>query len=660
MKTALRILVIEDSEDDALLDIFQIKKGGYDIDYTRIETPEELKTALNEKVWDIVLSDYSMPHFNGLDALVILRESGIDIPFIIISGTIGEEVAVEAMKAGANDYIMKNKLQRLLPAVERELRDSKNRAEQKLLEHKQKLIEEALRESEERYRLIAENTADTITVLDLNLNTIYVSPSIEKLRGYTVHEAMMQSLDQILPPASYQKAMKVFNDQMDLESSKTADPSRSILLELEEFHKNGSIIQVEIAISVIRDNNLNPIQLLLVTRNITQRKQVEEELIIAKEHAEESDRLKTAFLQNMSHEIRTPMNAIMGFSKLMVLEYNNKAKLDEYSQIINNRCSDLLEIINGILDIARIESGQLPVNYDECSLKTVFNELTLFFNEFKLRIEKPHIEFTFQPFCASSDMTIKTDSVKLKQILINLISNAFKFTNTGKIIVGYKLDENQNLIFYVSDTGIGIPADKKGVIFERFTKLNQDKTKFQEGTGLGLAIVKGLIDLLGGKIWLESEPSKGSTFYFSIPYQIIIQPKHLQSASDKAIPKYNFENKTILVVEDDFCNALYIKEILLKLGLTAIHTKYGNEAIDIALKQHIDLVLMDIRLPDITGYEATRRIKLQKKDIKIIAQTAYATNSDKQIALDCGCDDYISKPLNYELLLLLLNEHLKK
>ncbi|MFA6401196.1 MAG: PAS domain S-box protein [Salinivirgaceae bacterium] len=476
MKTALRILIVEDSEDDALLVLRQLKKGDFDIDFERVETAEKMKEALGQKTWDIVLSDFIMPHFNGLEALQLLKETGIDIPFIIISGTIGEETAVEAMKAGAHDYIMKNNLKRLLPAVERELRESNSRAERKLLEQKQKLTEEALLESEERYRLIAENTADTIVVLDLNLNIIYISPSVQNVRGYTAQEAMSQSLDQILTPDSYKKVVKVFSEQMILESSKNADPFRSILLELEEFHKNGSIIQVEIAVSTIRDKDLNPMRLLIVSRDITKRRQAEEklqvlshavdqspimivitdtngtieyvnhkfeevtgysaleaigrnprilksgkmqdsiyedmwdtikankiwygkmvnktkngkfywvyisispitdkegtishyvglaeditekkkteeELIIAKEHAEESDRLKTAFLQNMSHEIRTPMNAIMGFSELMTLEYNNKNKLDEYSKIINHSCTDLLEIINGILDIAKI------------------------------------------------------------------------------------------------------------------------------------------------------------------------------------------------------------------------------------------------------------------------------------------------------------------
>ena len=239
--------------------------------------------------------------------------------------------------------------------------------------------------------------------------------------------------------------------------------------------------------------------------------------LIEKEKAEESDRLKTAFLQNMSHEIRTPMNAIMGFSKLLAKNYNNKPKLEKFSEIITHRCYDLLNIINDILDIAKIESGQLPVNMEECNLRELFRELTSFFTEYQKRIGKEHLKLRLQAFINEPEASIVTDIVKLKQILINLINNAFKFTNEGKIEAGCKFYEN-NLIFYVSDTGIGIPPDKYNLIFERFAQIHQDPSKIIGGTGLGLSIVKGLIELLGGEIRLESEIGVGTTFYFSLPY----------------------------------------------------------------------------------------------------------------------------------------------
>jgi PAS domain S-box-containing protein len=428
-----------------------------------------------------------------------------------------------------------------------------------------------------------------------------------------------------------------------LEASKTSDSTRSVLLELEAYHKNGTIIWIEISVSVIRDNDLNPVRLLVVSRDITHRrlseeqlqvlsfaveqspamilitntegiieyanqkfieltgytkdellgkkpgiiksgkmpnslykemwntikankiwygeiinktkdgklywvniaispiidkegnvfhfvglaeditsrKRTEDELIIAKERAEQSDRLKTAFLRGMSHEIRTPMNAIIGFSELMVSEFNDKAKLEAFSKIIHNQCLDLLSIIDGIIDIAKIESGILSICLTNCNLMDLFKELKIFFEDYKKRLDKLSIEFELNINSYPPDIIIKIDVIKLRQIFINLINNAFKFSEEGKIEAGCKSDENHELIFFVSDTGIGIPADKQKIIFDRFLKLNQDTNKYQIGSGLGLSIVKELIDLMGGKIWLESEPDKGSTFYFSIPYQIV-------------------------------------------------------------------------------------------------------------------------------------------
>lgn len=386
-------------------------------------------------------------------------------------------------------------------------------------------------------------------------------------------------------------------------------------------------------------------------------KQINEELFVAKQRAEESDRLKTAFLQNMSHEIRTPMNAIMGFSDLLYDNANDKAKLKSFTNIISQRCNDLLDIINDILDISKIESGQLPVHYEESDLNELFAELNSFFTEYQKRIGKEHIKFRLQTFCVNEQNIIITDKVKLKQIFINLISNAFKFTNDGRIECGCRLDDNQNIRFYVSDTGVGIPFDKQQFVFERFTQLQDGTQKYIGGTGLGLPIVKALVGLLGGQVFLESEPHKGSIFSFSIPFKPVqLIPQH--TIINKYINKDNFIGKNILIVEDDPFNAEYIKEVISAVGVTILQTDNGKDAVDISLSQQIDLILMDIRLPNIDGYEATRQIRKQKPHMKIVAQTAYASQDEKQKALMAGCVDYISKPTKRDVLLSILNKHL--
>ena len=246
---------------------------------------------------------------------------------------------------------------------------------------------------------------------------------------------------------------------------------------------------------------------------------INDELIIAKERAEESDRLKTAFLQNMSHEIRTPLNAIMGFSNLLTDNNSDKSKIEKYSSIINQRSKDLLDIIKDILDIAKIESGQVSVYIEQCTLKDLFSELTDFFTEYQNRYNKENIKFKLRANGIDHETVLLTDKLKLKQIFINLISNAFKFTDEGIIEGGCIVDDQKNIVFYISDTGIGIPADKHEKIFERFTQIESGKRSIA-GTGLGLSIVKGLVHLMGGEIWLKSEPGKGSTFTFSFPIEI--------------------------------------------------------------------------------------------------------------------------------------------
>ena len=412
-------------------------------------------------------------------------------------------------------------------------------------------MEEALLESEQQYKLISELTTDYVYRLGIDaygkVSMDFVSDNYFAITGRKKEDTLTPNLwsdiihaDDLPAVMGQLKKLMSGPQSVDMECRSYVHGIKqrwvSVMAKSEWDRKEKRVTAIVGAVKDITARKMAELQILEKNKAIEARNQeylrlynellqINKELQQAKEKAEESDRLKTAFLQNMSHEIRTPMNAIMGFSSLLSENYNNKIKLEKFSGIIKSRCNDLLEIINDILDISRIESGQLSLKAEACDLIELLAEITLFFKEHQKRIGKEHIRFSMRSLCSETDRFFITDKVKLKQILINLISNAFKFTQTGKIESGCKFDTDGNLIFYVSDTGIGIPVDKHDVIFERFTQLASKGNQTYGGTGLGLSIVKGLISLMGGKIWLESEledlstgKAGGTTFYFSLPY----------------------------------------------------------------------------------------------------------------------------------------------
>jgi len=490
---------------------------------------------------------------------------------------------------------------------------------------------------------------------DWNLitNNTYFSPSYYTMLGYADKELPM-SLDTFILLIHVDDAKIVMPIVQDsIESGKPYE------VEFRLKCKDGSYKWILGKGKSYRNDALGkPNRAVGVHIDIHDRKKLLDELKKAKENAEESDRLKTAFLQNMSHEIRTPMNAIMGFSSLLPDNFNDKMKLLQFSQIIEQRCGDLLEIISDILDISKIESGQSAVKIEDCNIIELCSELKSFFIDYKNRIKKQHIELLFSSSIDESIEYIKTDKVKLKQILINLISNAFKFTEQGKIECGCKPDGGK-LQFYVKDNGVGIPEDKIDYIFERFSQIKSSSVQNIGGTGLGLPIVKGLVDLLGGKVWVQTECYKGTTFFFTIDYVPLAVSSNSVIKSASIIDEVAI-NKTILIVEDDVYNSMYLQEILQKYVSAIFSVGNGKDAIEYTLNNAVDLVLMDVRLPDITGYEATTEILKHKPDLKIIAQTAYAANDEFQKALSYGCVDYISKPTKQEQLLKLINTYLKK
>lgn len=368
-------------------------------------------------------------------------------------------------------------------------------------------------------------------------------------------------------------------------------------------------------------------------------KQLNDELYRAKEKAEESDRLKSAFLANMSHEIRTPMNAICGFSKLLEREDIKKDKRKEYIDIINANSQELLSIINDIIDISKIESGLTSVYYNEFNLNALLENL---YRTHLPTAQHKGLAFSLRKGLPDSRANIEGDEQKIKQILNNLVVNALKFTHKGDIVFGYSI-KNNTIEFQISDTGIGIATENQESIFVRFHQVENATIDSRRGTGLGLPISKAFAELLGGTLWLKSNLGEGSSFFFNIPYKSAEQTADNQASAINIIP--NWKNKKILVVEDDDSSYQYLWVLLADTGAEIIRAKNGEDAIRIFEQSpNIDLILMDIKLPQLSGIDATIAIRAENKRIPIIAQTAYAFESDRENALKAGCNAFITKP----------------
>jgi len=379
----------------------------------------------------------------------------------------------------------------------------------------------------------------------------------------------------------------------------------------------------------------------------------------AKINAEEIDQLKSSFLANMSHEIRTPLNAIVGFSNLFTSQIESTELQKEYATVIESSANDLLNIVEDLLDTSRIEFGNVPINESNVDVHKLMCDLLIVFQNHSYLKSKP-IELKYKYPKISDKQIIVTDALRLKQVISNLLNNSLKFTEKGEIEFGYEIlkDSNIRVIqFFVRDTGIGIPPDMTEYIFEKFGKIEKDINKVYRGNGLGLYIARKLAQILGGDISVESVDKKGSTFYVTIPY-IEKSTNSLKDKSNSAHwTKQTWPGKTILIVEDESSNYKYI-EALLRNRVDLLWTNNGVDAVRFCNERQVDLILMDIKLPKMDGFEATRIIKKNKPGLPVIAVTAYAMEADRNQSIEAGCDNYISKPYKMEELFSLINTYI--
>jgi PAS domain S-box-containing protein len=760
------ILVVED--DDGLLKLIMksLKKSGFNPIGVSTGTQAIEYVVSDRKI--ILLLDQQLPDMTGRDIINSLNHRNLSVPFIVMTGQGDERLAVEMMKLGAEDYLVKDTdfldilpgaLERLYKTIEIEQRliaaeDALKQSElllsesQKIghigswkfdlannnliwsdeayrifgidpkvteasyevflnlvhpddriavdtayinsikekkdsyeIEHRiinnqnnemrfvlekcnhqrnkkgihiqsvgivqditeSKMAEIALKKMEAMHSKMVANIGDVVVIVDENGLTKYKSPNIEKLFGWLPEDLVgTEALNTVHPDDR--------ESVQDLILSISTEPNATGNIECRYQCKDGSYTWVAItAINLFHDPDIQG--LLGNYHNISDRKKMECDLVSAKEKAEESDRLKTAFLQNMSHEIRTPLNSICGFSEMLSNDITDD-KRTHFTGIILSSSHQLLSIVNDILTVSALETKQEFLNIEKVCINTILIELQTIFNQ---QANKKAVSFDTVKSLTNQHSEIFTDKPKITQILTNLISNAVKFTHKGTIQFGY-YQNNGELQFFVKDTGIGIDKNKVEIIFNRFVQADDTIRQDFGGTGLGLSICRGFVDLLGGKIWAESELGKGSTFYFTIPYEPVIetnpnsetamlQNDTIQNASIKpAIIK-------VLVAEDQEINFIYVEEVLSELNCTILHATNGQEAVDLCkANEDIDLILMDIKMPVMDGYTAAQLIKTFRPSLPIVAQTAYALEKEIE-KYSKVFDDYVTKPITTEKLL---------
>lgn len=419
--------------------------------------------------------------------------------------------------------------------------------------------------------------------------------------------------------------------------------------------KNGEKIDVIFHKNLFYESNSEVAGIIGAIIDISKIKETEAKLIEAKQKAEESDKLKSLFLANVSHEIRTPMNGILGFSQLLKDPKLKQSDIKEYIDIIEKSGNRMLNIINDIIDISKIEANQMQVNLVECDIN---EQMRFIYNFFRPEIEKKGLELNVHYGLSNDHSVIITDKDKIYASLLNLIKNAIKFTEKGEIAFGYA-KKGDFLEFYVKDTGNGIPPDKLGIIFDRFVQADTRISKRYEGAGLGLSITKGYVEMLGGHIWAESELGLGSTFFFTIPFKAAEKRKNEDKYDEnKGLEGNKMKRLKILIAEDDITSDLLLTSIFKRFDCEIVHTQTGKEAVEaFAASPDFDLILMDLKMPEMDGYTATKLIKEINANVVVIAQTAYALEGDREKAIANGCDEYITKPIEQEKLLELIKKY---
>jgi signal transduction histidine kinase/HPt (histidine-containing phosphotransfer) domain-containing protein len=638
MEEKARILIIDDDMVDRRAISRALHASGMPVDVSEAASIRSGWERIEQGPWDCVFLDYLLPGGDGLDLLLQFREAGHQMPIVVVTSQGDEKIAVKVMKAGGSDYITKNLLssEAVSSVVRRVIRT--HNVEIERLKTAQALADSEARLAEaQRIADIGSWEMDAHTLEEFWTNQVFAilgepDGGNRKMGRRTLkHHILLE--DVVACMAAYQEIVSI-------------KEARKVDVRLRTL--SGAIRQVELQGKPVLGLDGHVVKIIGTIQDITPRKEIEQALREAKDLAERNSKAKEEFLANMSHEIRTPMNAILGFAKLLQDSPMDSLQ-QEYLHAINSSGEGLLAIINDILDLSKIEAGKMTFEAQPFSIVVLLQSLKDLFAPI---VKEKNLALTTMIGPGVPEWIVG-DIVKLRQVLLNLVSNALKFTAIGEVNVEVKLLNQSgttcDLLFEVADTGIGIAADKQRSIFDSFTQARSDTTRKYGGTGLGLTICKRIVELQGGRIGLESALGDGSNFYFELQFEIAApSPQHTAAQVINDGETQGIPIRRVLLAEDNKLNQRLATIILERMGFSYVIANTGQEAVDLVQKERPDIVLMDIQMPDMDGYEATRQIrKLDDpvlRAVPIIALTAHALREEVEKSLAAGMNAFIAKP----------------
>jgi len=631
----LRLLVAEDSDDDFELLLLELRRGGYEVTAERVATTEGLERAL-DRPWDLVISDWTMPGFDGRRVLDTLAARHLDTPCIVVSGTTGEEPAVEAIRAGALDFLSKDRPGRLVPAVQRALRESDDR-------RRRIAAERELRLSEERYRTAFEVAPEPMLTFDLELERV-VDANAKALELFQrTREALYAcSLADLSAPIQPDGRTAATAGWAHVEEALAGSSRRFFWM----FAIDGEEVPTETQLVHLPTSRGNLLQISIV--DLRERLRTDEirrrsaELELQNRRIQEASRLKSEFLANMSHELRTPLNAIIGFAELLH-DGQVEASSETFREFLGDILASgrhLLQLINDVLDLAKVEAGKLEFRPEPVDLRAVLGEVTAILRTATSQ-KQLHVETTVDDGVAQ----VTIDPSRFKQIAYNYLSNAIKFTpRGGRIDLRVRPEGEASFRFEVHDTGIGIAPANRGRLFVEFQQLETATTKRHQGTGLGLALTKRLVEAQGGSVGVESVVGEGSTFHAILPRHgtVTVEPPPAPVVRDGA--------RSVLVVEDDARDQAQLMAALASAGYTVEVVSTGAEALRRWRARPFDAITIDLLLPDMSGLDLLAALGHEGRalSVPVIVLTVVP---DASVLSRFPVHDILHKPLDRDLLL---------